>query len=122
MPIYGIRGATTVNHDKPEEILEATREMLQQILLKNLALQPQDMASALFTLTEDLCSVYPAKAAREFGWTHVPLMCAREIPVPGSLPHCVRVLIHWNTTLRQDEIQHIYLRGAVVLRPDLKQT
>ena len=121
MPIYGIRGATTVNHDKPEEILEATREMLQQILLKNLALQPQDMASALFTLTEDLCSVYPAKAAREFGWTHVPLMCAREIPVPGSLPHCVRVLIHWNTTLRQDEIQHIYLRGAVILRPDLKQ-
>ena len=122
MPIFGIRGATTVNQDDPEEILEATREMLQQILLKNPALHPQDMASAIFTLTEDLCSVYPAKAARELGWTLVPLMCAREIPVPGSISKCVRVLIHWNTTLRQEEIHHIYLRGAVVLRPDLKQS
>ena len=122
MPVFGIRGATTVNLDDPEEILEATRDMLGQILLKNPTLKPQDMASAIFTLTEDLCSVYPAKAARELGWTLVPLMCAQEIPVPDSLAKCVRVLIHWNTTLTQEEIHHIYLRGAVVLRPDLKQS
>ncbi len=117
----GIRGATTVNNDHPPEILSATKELLQAILRNNPTLVAEDMASAIFTVTEDIVSVFPAKAAREIGWNQVPLMCMREIPVPGSLPLCIRVLVHWNTDLSQADIQHIYLKGASVLRPDLKE-
>jgi chorismate mutase len=121
MPLRGIRGATVVPADQADQILEATRQLLQAILEANPTLKAGDIASALFTTTEDLSSAYPAAAARELGWDHVPLMCAREIPVPGSLARCVRVLVHWNTDLPQDEIKHVYLGAAARLRPDLSQ-
>lgn len=119
MPVRGIRGAITVEEDRPEVILTATRELLEEIGTANPALKVSDIASVWFTLTADLRSVFPAKAARDLGWETVPLMCAQEIPVPESLPRCVRVLIHWNTDLPQNEIRHIYLRQAAQLRPDL---
>jgi chorismate mutase len=119
MIVRGIRGATVVSQDEPGQILNATRALLEAILQANPTLNPCDLASAWFTLTDDLCSVHPAKAARELGWVNVPLMCAQEIPVPGSLPRCIRVLLHWNTDLGQDEIHHVYLGEAAVLRPEL---
>jgi len=119
MPIRGIRGATTVHVDEPEAILEATNELLNAILNANPDLQKEDIASVLFTTTDDVSAAYPARAAREMGWDLVPLMCTREIAVPGSLPKCIRVLIHWNTNLSQTQIQHVYLKEATSLRPDL---
>lgn len=118
--LRGIRGATTVEIDDHDEVLAATEELLAGILSANPSLVSDDIASILFTVTEDLRSVHPAKAARKIGWTSVPLMCSTEIPVPNSLPKCVRVLIHWNTEKKQTEIKHIYLKNATVLRPDLK--
>lgn len=115
----GIRGATTVNADEKDEILAATRELLEAILASNPDLKTGDIASVIFTVTEDLASAFPAQAARDLSWTLVPMMCAREIPVPGSLSRVIRVLIHWNTDLTQSEIKHVYLREAVKLRPDL---
>jgi chorismate mutase len=119
MAIRGIRGATTVTADTPDLILQATRELLEEILTANEGMQPEDVASALFTVTDDLVSTFPAQAARQMGWGLVPMMCAREIPVPGSLPRVIRVLVHWNTELPQNTITHVYLREAVKLRPDL---
>jgi chorismate mutase len=119
MPIRGVRGAATVEADRPENILEASRHLLQAIMEANPALQPEDLASAFFTVTDDLHTAYPAQAARELGWDFVPLMCAQEIPVPGSLPRCIRVLLHWNTELPQQSVRHIYLGEAARLRPDL---
>ncbi len=109
-----------VDVDRPEAIYQATADLLQAILTANPTLEPQELASVFFTVTNDLRSAYPALAARKFqGWQEVPLLCAREIPVPGSLPRCIRVLIHWNTELRQDEVNHVYLGEATKLRPDL---
>ncbi len=122
MRTAGVRGATTVSRDDKDEILAATTELLEAILAANPQMQTQDLSSAFFTLTDDLSAVHPAKAARLMGWTEVPLMCAQEIPVPGSLPRCIRVLLHWNTELKQNEVHHIYLRDAVQLRPDLTST
>jgi chorismate mutase len=119
MPTRGIRGATTVPADEPDLILEATRELLEEILLENEDMRPEDIASAFFTVTDDLASTFPAQAAREMGWGLVPMLCAREIPVPNSLPRVIRVLVHWNTEVPQVEITHVYLREAVKLRPDL---
>ncbi|HEU4745706.1 MAG TPA: chorismate mutase [Anaerolineales bacterium] len=119
MPIRGIRGATTVTADEPELILQATRELLEEILAENEGMQPEDVASAIFTVTDDLASTFPAQGARQMGWGLVPMLCAREIPVPESLPRVIRVLVHWNTDLPQDRITHVYLRDAVKLRPDL---
>ena len=119
MSIRGIRGATTVSADQPELILEATRELLEAILQANAGMSPEEIASAVFTVTDDLCSTFPAQAARQMGWSLVPMMCAREIPVPGSLPRAIRVLVHWNTERAQNEVTHVYLREAVRLRPDL---
>ena len=119
MPVRGIRGATTVHEDQSEAIIAATRELLQTIMAANPTLQVDDLASTIFTVTEDLSAAFPARAAREMGWDHVPLMCVREIPVPGSLPRCIRILIHWNTNLSQTQIEHIYLKDAASLRPDL---
>jgi len=119
MPIRGIRGATTVSADEPELILEATRELLEAILDANESMKPEEVGSALFTVTDDLASTFPAQGARQMGWGHVPMLCAREIPVPNSLPRVIRVLVHWNTELKQNEITHVYLRDAVKLRPDL---
>jgi chorismate mutase len=119
MSIRGIRGAITVEADKPDLILAATKELLVAIMRANPEVQAEDIASAFFTMTEDLVSIHPAKAARQMGWENVPMMCACEIPVPGSLPYCIRVLLHWNTGSVQAAIKHIYLHGAVILRPDL---
>ena len=119
MPIRGIRGATTVPADEPEVILQATRELLEEILFANDSMKPEDIASAFFTVTDDLVSTFPAQAAREMGWSLVPMLCAREIPVTNSLPRVIRVLVHWNTDVPQNEITHVYLRDAVKLRPDL---
>ncbi len=119
MPIRGIRGATTVTADDPELILQATRELLEEILAENEGMRPEDVASAIFTVTDDLASTFPAQGARQMGWGLVPMLCAREIPVPESLPRVIRLLVHWNTDLPQDRITHVYLRDAVKLRPDL---
>jgi chorismate mutase len=113
----GIRGAITVEHNIGEEILTATTELLQLLVERN-DLHPEDIASAIFTVTEDLDAAFPALAARAMGWTEVALICTREIPVPGSLSKCIRVLLHVNTTRSAAEIQHAYLRGAVKLRPE----
>jgi chorismate mutase len=119
MPVRGIRGAIDIDNDQPEEILTATRELLLGILNANPGLQIEDLASVIFTMTEDLNSAYPARAAREMGWDAVPLICSQEIPVPGGLPHCIRVLLHWNTDIDQQSIRHVYLGRASSLRPDL---
>lgn len=119
MSIRGIRGATTVEADQPELVLAATRELLEAVLEANPGMCPEEVASAIFTVTDDLCSTFPAQAARQMGWSLVPMMCAREIPVPGSLPKTIRVLVHWNTERAQNAVTHVYLRGAVKLRPDL---
>ena len=119
MPIRGIRGATTVTADEPDLILQATRELLEEILAENEGMRPEDVASAIFTVTDDLASTFPAQGARQMGWGLVPMLCAREIPVPGSLPRVIRVLVYWNTDVPQNEITHVYLRDAVKLRPDL---
>ena len=118
MAIRGVRGATTVEENTAESILSATRELLQKMVEAN-ALQTNDVASAFFTTTRDLDAVYPAAAARALGWAHAALMCMHEMDVPGGLALCIRVLIHWNTDVRQDEVQHVYVRGATTLRPDL---
>jgi chorismate mutase len=117
----GIRGATTPTDNTAAAILEATRELLTQIVEANDGLKPEDIASVFFTTTADLDAEYPALAARQLGWTDVALMCGQEMAVPGALKQCLRVLIHWNTTLRNDEIRHVYLRDAVKLRPDRSQ-
>jgi chorismate mutase len=119
MQTRGIRGAITIIADEKEQVLSATQALLTSILEANPDLQTGDIASALFTVTDDIASAYPALATRQMGWNQVPMMCAREIPVPGSLPMCIRVLMHWNTDKEQQEIKHVYLRDAVKLRPDL---
>ena len=119
MPTRGIRGATTVTEDDVDLILQATRELLEAIVKENADMKPEDIGSAIFTVTEDLTATFPAQAARQMGWNMVPMMCAREIPVPGSLPKAIRVLVHWNTETPQSQIKHVYLRDAVKLRPDL---
>lgn len=120
MPCRGIRGATTVETDSAADIQAATRELLARLIEIN-GVAAEDVASALFTVTSDLTAAFPAQAARELGWQQVALLDAQEIPVAGSLPRCVRVLVHWNTDKTQAEIHHVYLRGAAVLRPDLTE-
>ena len=117
----GVRGATTSTDNTPDAILEATREMLIQIVEAN-GISQEDVASVFFTTTVDLNAEYPALAARQLGWHDVALMCSHEMAVPESLKQCIRVLVHWNTTRRNDEIQHVYIRGAVNLRPDRNVT
>jgi chorismate mutase len=119
MTTRGIRGATTVTGDQRDLILAATYELLEELIHANTGLQTEDIASAFFTMTTDLVSVHPALAARQMGWEHVPMLCACEIPVPGSLPRCIRVLVQWNTDRAQSAINHAYLRDAISLRPDL---
>ena len=119
MTIYcrGIRGATTAAANTREAILEATRDMLARLIEAN-GLRPDDIASAIFSTTLDLNAEFPAVAARELGWLDTALFCTHEMAVPGSLPRCIRVLIHWNTTRRADEVVHVYIREASTLRPE----
>ena len=121
MMVRGIRGAITVERDAPDAIVDATERLLREIVAAN-GLDPEDLASALFTVTPDLISEFPAAAARRIGWTRVPLLNFTEIGVPGRLARCVRVLIHWNTDRAQDAIVHVYLEGARVLRPALERS
>lgn len=121
MPVRGIRGATTASGNNREAVLDATRELLGELIEKN-DLEADDVASAWFTTSPDLIAEFPAVAARQyFGWTTVPLMCSHDMTVPGSLPMCVRILLHVNTDKNPREIQHIYLRGAVALRRDIAE-
>ncbi len=116
--VRAIRGATTVDNNTKEEIWDATEEMLLEIVKAN-DLNQEDMISITFTLTKDLDACYPAVRAREMGYTNVPLMNMPELDVPGSLEKCIRVIIQINSDKGLDEIDHIYLRGAKRLRPDL---
>jgi chorismate mutase len=119
MRFRGIRGATTVDANTEEAILGATSELLQRMMRAN-GVDVDDIAGVVFTVTADLTAVFPAEAGRGLaGWAQVPLMCAQEIPVPGALPRCIRVLMFFNTTKTLNEVQHVYLRGAERLRPDL---
>lgn len=113
----GVRGATTVAADDREAVLKATRELLALMIRLN-DIRSDDVASAIFTTTPDIVAVFPATAARQLGWLDVPLMCAHEMSVPGSLGHCIRILLHWNTDKPQQAIQHVYLHEARNLRPD----
>lgn len=115
--LRAIRGATTVDADEPAQIRAATAELLQQLVREN-ELAPSHVISAIFTLTADLRSEFPAHAARELGWHDVPLLCTMEIPVPGALGHCIRVLLHVETTRDRAAMRHVYLHGARTLRPD----
>jgi chorismate mutase len=115
--LQGIRGATTVKRNDATEILEATDELLRTLIDAN-DLEPDDIVSGLFTVTRDLDAAFPARAAEEFGWNIVALLHATEIPVPGSLPRCIRLLVHAYTSRTRAEIKHCYLREATVLRPD----
>ena len=113
----GVRGATTVKENNREAILTATRELLTQMIEAN-DIQADDVASVIFTTAADLTSEYPALAARQLGWHDVALLCAQEIAVPNSINHCIRILLHWNTDRLASESRHIYIKGAVNLRPD----
>ena len=119
--IRGVRGATTVEQNTRHAIIAATKELLTAMIDAN-GIREDDVASALFTATPGLDAAYPAAAARELGWTRTALMGFQEADVVDGLPQCVRVLIHWNTQTALDEIQHIFLREAVQLRPDIALT
>ena len=118
MMIRGVRGAITVDENTEEAIWSATREVLESLIELN-HIDEEDVASILFTTTPELTAAYPAKAARMFGWTRTALMGFVEADVKDGLPMCIRVLIHWNTDKSMDEIQHLFLRDSVKLRPDL---
>jgi len=118
MTVRGVRGAISVDANDMEPIIAATRKLLERIVAAN-DLQAGDVASVIFTATPDLDAAYPARAAREMGWTHVPLLCMQEMEVVDSLSRCVRVLVLWNTERDQEEIKHVYLGQARGLRPDL---
>lgn len=113
----GVRGATTVEDNTAETILEATRELLVAIVSAN-GIEVNDIGSVFFTTTCDLNAEYPAVAARQLGWDDVAIMCAHEMNVPHGLRRCIRVLLLWNTQRTPQEIHHKYLHGAQVLRPD----
>jgi chorismate mutase len=113
----GVRGATTAPADTAEAIHAATRELLLEIVAAN-EIDPEDIASILFTMSPDLRADYPAAGARQLGWMSVPLLCAQEIDAPEALPRTIRVLVHWNTSVAQKDICHVYINGAEVLRPD----
>jgi chorismate mutase len=118
MAVRGVRGATTAAGNDEESILAVTKTLLEEMISAN-GIRVEDLASAFFTVTDDLDAGFPARAARLLGWRHVPLMDACEIQVPGSLARCIRALLMWNTDLSQQEIVHVYQRDARRLRPDL---
>ena len=116
--VRAIRGATTVDDDTPAQIGERTVALLEAMFERN-GIAHDDLISIWFTVTEDLVSAFPASGARTIGLGDVPLLCAREIPVPGSMARCIRVLAHLHTDLTRNELHHVYLEGAVSLRDDL---
>ena len=121
MFLRGIRGATTVKRNNENEILDATSELLKAIVLEN-QIDPEEIACVFITVTHDLDATFPARAIRNMPeWELVPLMCALEIPVKGSLEKCIRLMVMTNTSKKQNEIVHVYLNDATVLRPDLSE-
>jgi chorismate mutase len=117
MSVRGIRGATVAAADTPEAIRRATQELLTALVAAN-GLRRDDVASVIFTTTPDLTTEAPARGARELGWDEAAMMCTLEMNAASGLPRCIRVLIHWNTDKRPDEIRHVYLHAAAQLRPD----
>ena len=117
MVCRGVRGATTVKANTRDEILTETRRLLALMIRLN-NIEPDDVASAIFTTTHDLNAEYPALAARQLGWLDAALLCGHEMDVPRGLSLCIRILVHWNTTKAPKDIQHVYLGEAQVLRPD----
>lgn len=118
MMCRGVRGATTVEENSREAILRGARQLLALMIRRN-GIAPQDVASAIFSITSDLDAEFPALAARQLGWLDVPLLCTNEVPVRDSLPQCIRILVNWNTDKSQRDIVHVYIREAIQLRPDL---
>ena len=121
MSVRGIRGATTVENDSAQEVLQATESLVLEMAEAN-QFKPEDIGSVIVSTTVDVKAAFPAKAIRSIeGWTYVPVMCTHEIDVPGSMRLCIRVMMNVNTAKKQDEIQHIYQNNAVQLRPDLQK-
>lgn len=116
--LFALRGAITVDENEAEAILSATAELVTELMTRN-ALVPDDCVSCIFTLTDDLDAAFPAVAARRLGFDKVPLLCTREVPVPGALPMVIRILLHYYAA-DDHEPRHVYLRGARVLRSDLE--
>jgi len=120
MRLFALRGATRVEHNDAREILERTNELMQEIMSRN-GLAPEDFVSCIFTVTDDLDAEFPAKAARTNGFARVPLLCAREIPVPGSMRGVIRVLAHYHAA-PEHKPDPPYLRGTGRLRDDLDES
>lgn len=118
LAVRGIRGATTVSANRPDQVMNATAELLRAVFEANQIVSEQ-IASVFFSVTSDIDSVFPAKAAREMGLTQTALFCCQEAEIRDGLEKCIRLLIHYNTTKPQSEMKHVYLRGASILRPDL---
>ncbi|MDN7241107.1 chorismate mutase [Planococcus sp. N028] len=117
--IRGVRGAITVTKDRSEEILTETKKLVLEMIKAN-NIDPENVASVIISTTPDISSAFPAKAVRTLeNWTYVPVMCTHEMDVPGSLPLCIRVMMHVNTEQKQKDVQHIFMNEAVKLRPDL---
>ena len=118
--IRGVRGATTINKNEEKEIIAATERLLRKMIEEN-NIKPDAVTSVFISVTTDITAAFPAKALRLIdGWTYVPVMCMTEIPVPSTLEKCIRIMMHVNTNVRQDKVNHIYLGGAISLRPDLQ--
>ncbi|MDR3565142.1 MAG: chorismate mutase [Negativicutes bacterium] len=116
--LRGVRGATTVDENTEEQILEEVTNLLSELVTLNMICL-EDIAAIIFSSTPDLNAAFPAKAARKMGWSDVPLFGTQEIEAPDAVEKCVRALILWNTAKSQKEIQHLYLKGAAVLRQDI---
>jgi chorismate mutase len=118
MRLFALRGANSVERNQADAILDATDELVRELMGRN-SLAPEAMVSCIFTLTDDLNAEFPAVAARRLGLDHVPLLCAREVPVPGSLPRVIRALVHYYAD-DEHEPRHVYLGDARALRADLE--
>ncbi|GAA0966766.1 chorismate mutase [Actinocorallia libanotica] len=120
MAVRALRGAIQVDADDRDQILEATAELVAEVMSRN-GLSTDDVISVLFTATPDITAEFPALAARKLGFTDVPLMCASELDVPHALPRVIRLMAHIETDKPRSQMQHVYLRGATVLRLDIAQ-
>ncbi|MFC5603260.1 chorismate mutase [Sporosarcina koreensis] len=121
MTVRGVRGATTVVSDQPDIVLEATRTLVIEMANEN-GIVPDEIISVIVSTTRDIESAFPAKAVRTLdGWKYVPVMCTHEMDVPGSMPLCIRILMHVNSETHQKDIKHIYQNEAIKLRPDLQK-
>lgn len=118
--VRALRGATTLERDEREHLIERTQELMTEIFARN-QLEEADLISLVFTATDDLNCAYPAEAAREAGITHVPLLCARELEIEGGIPRCIRILLHAYTDREPHDLRHVYLHDARQLRTDLPE-